>query len=99
MGLFWYDWDWAAAEKACLKAIEIDPNNSDFHGHYAMVLSSAGRQAEAIAESKLSCELNRSTLCKSLSRGNSCCMPGASTKSLVRLKKNVDLEPTFGCLT
>ncbi len=42
MGLFWYDWDWLAAEKECRKAIEIDPSNSDSHGHYAMVLSIHG---------------------------------------------------------
>ncbi|MFL6467464.1 MAG: winged helix-turn-helix domain-containing protein [Pyrinomonadaceae bacterium] len=95
MGLFWYDWDWAAAEKACVKAIEIDPNNSDFHGHYAMVLSNTGRHTEAVAESKRSCELNPINLMQSALEGQYLLHAGRVDEALERLKKTSDLEPNF----
>lgn len=45
-----YDWDFAAAERDCLKAIELNPANADAHHEFAMGLISAGRKAEALAE-------------------------------------------------
>ena len=95
MGLFWYDWDWLAAEKACVKAIEIDPNNSDFHGHYAMLLSSTGRHAEALAEVKRSLELNPLNLTQSAIEGQFLLHAGRIDESLAKLKKTSELEPNF----
>jgi len=95
MGLFWYDWDWPAAEKACVRAIEIDPNNSDFHGHYAMLLSNTGRHAEALRQSRLSCELNPVNLAQSALEGQYLLHAGRVDESLQRLKNTSDLEPNF----
>ncbi len=95
MGLFWYDWDWLAAEKACLRAIEIDPNNSDFHGHYAMLLSSTGRHGEALAEIKRSLELNPLNLAQSALQGQFLLHAGRVDEALEKLKKTSELEPNF----
>ena len=46
---FW-KWDMAAAEKEYLRAIELDPNNSQSHHWYATALFSAGRLKEALAQ-------------------------------------------------
>jgi tetratricopeptide (TPR) repeat protein len=46
---FW-NWDMAAAEKEYLRAIELDPNNSQSHHWYATALFSAGRLKEALAQ-------------------------------------------------
>jgi DNA-binding winged helix-turn-helix (wHTH) protein/tetratricopeptide (TPR) repeat protein len=45
-----YDWDYRAAEKDYLRAIELEPNNDTAHWLYAMNLSNRGRSDEALAE-------------------------------------------------
>lgn len=45
-----YDWDFRAAEKDHLRAIELEPNNETAHWLYAMTLSNRGRFDEALAE-------------------------------------------------
>jgi DNA-binding winged helix-turn-helix (wHTH) protein/TolB-like protein/Tfp pilus assembly protein PilF len=95
MGTFWYDWDWHSAEMACLKAIEIDPNNADFHGHYAMVLSNTGRHAEALAEAKRSRELDPLNLMQIALEGQFLLHAGRVDEALERLKKTSELEPNF----
>jgi serine/threonine-protein kinase len=95
MGLFWYDWDWEAAEKACRRSIEIDPNNSDFHGNYAMVLSNTGRHAEALAEARRSRELNPLNLVQNALEGQFLLHAGRTDEALVQLRKMSELEPNF----
>ena len=43
-----YDWDRGEAEKECRKAVEIDPQNEGAHRELAFLLSSLGRNAEAL---------------------------------------------------
>jgi DNA-binding winged helix-turn-helix (wHTH) protein/TolB-like protein/tetratricopeptide (TPR) repeat protein len=95
MGLFWYDWDWKAAERACLRAIELDPNNSDFHGSYAGVLSNTGRHAEALAENKRSRELNPLNLAQSALEGQYLLHAGRTDEALDSLRKTLEFEPNF----
>jgi TolB-like protein/DNA-binding winged helix-turn-helix (wHTH) protein/Flp pilus assembly protein TadD len=45
-----YDWDWAAAEKEYLRAIQLDPNNATAHHWYAEFLSLQGKFGHAVAE-------------------------------------------------
>lgn len=50
MGLcaFWYDWDWAAAEGAFQRALEINRDNVDAYVWYSSLLASLGRLEEAL---------------------------------------------------
>jgi serine/threonine-protein kinase len=41
--MFWYDWDWAAAENQHRRSLQLDPNSPDALQFYAHLLSSAGR--------------------------------------------------------
>ena len=95
MGTFWYDWEWRLAEEACIRAIEIDPNNSEFHGHYAMVLSSMGRHEEALAEARRSRELNPVDLMQNSLEGQYLLHAGRVDEALERLKETSELEPNF----
>lgn len=95
MGLFWYDWDWESAERACRRSIEIDPNNADFHGNYAMVLSNTGRHEEALAEAKRSRELNPLNLVQNALEGQFLLHAGRTDEALVQLRKMSELEPNF----
>ncbi|MCA1626925.1 MAG: tetratricopeptide repeat protein, partial [Acidobacteria bacterium] len=56
--IFWYDWDWNAAENQYQRALALDPNNADAHLFYANLLSSTGRRAEGLAEAKRARELD-----------------------------------------
>ena len=95
MGAFWYDWDWQAAEHACLRSIEIDPNNADFHGNYAMLLSSTGRHAEALAEARRTRELNPLNLTQNALEGQFLLYAGQVDDALAQLRRMSDLEPKF----
>jgi TolB-like protein/Flp pilus assembly protein TadD len=61
-----YDWDWAAAEAESRRAVELSPNDSVTHAHFADYMSIRGRHDEAIAEFRrvreldpISCEYHR----------------------------------------
>jgi serine/threonine-protein kinase len=45
---WWFEWDWAGAEQAYRRAIELNPNYATAHDGYAMLLSARGRFADAI---------------------------------------------------
>jgi Tfp pilus assembly protein PilF len=47
---FYVGWDWAAAERSFLRAIDLNPNDAIAHQFYAQLLSNSLRHDEAIAE-------------------------------------------------
>jgi TolB-like protein/DNA-binding winged helix-turn-helix (wHTH) protein/Tfp pilus assembly protein PilF len=47
-----YEWDWAAAEQLCRRAIELNPNSGEAHHVYASYLAAVGRVQEAVAEAR-----------------------------------------------
>ena len=47
-----FDWRWEDAEREYKHCLEINPNHTLSHYHYAMCLSELGRFTEAIAEAK-----------------------------------------------
>ena len=55
---FWYDRDWAAAETAFRRGIELQPNFPDLHFGYAALLSNLGRNEQALHESQRARELD-----------------------------------------
>ena len=56
--IFWYDWDWNAAENQLKRALDLNPNSADPHLFYAHLLSNTGRHAEGLAEVKRARELD-----------------------------------------
>jgi len=48
-----YDWDFAAAEREYLRAIELDPNSAWAHDFYGGLLDELGRSSEAIRQEQL----------------------------------------------
>jgi tetratricopeptide (TPR) repeat protein len=95
MRRFWYDWDWQGAETSCLRALEIDPNNADFHGYFAQVLSSLGRHDEALLHAKRAQELNPLNLGQSAIYGQQLLYAGRVDEALTQLRKTSELEPRF----
>ncbi|PYV63853.1 MAG: hypothetical protein DMG95_05705, partial [Acidobacteria bacterium] len=56
--IFWYDWDWNAAENQYKRALELDPNSADSLKFYAHLLSCTGRHSEALAKIKRAREID-----------------------------------------
>ena len=56
--LFYWDWDWTAAEREFLQAIELKPSYVVVHHWYAEYLSAIGRHEQAISEIKRAQELD-----------------------------------------
>ena len=57
-GLAWYKWDWAGAETAFRRAIELNPNHGDAHLFYGHFLVCMGRPEEAQGEMERAMELD-----------------------------------------
>jgi TolB-like protein/Tfp pilus assembly protein PilF len=53
-----YDWDWAAAEAECRRAVELSPGDSVTHEHLADYMSIRARHDDAIVEIKRGLELD-----------------------------------------
>jgi TolB-like protein len=54
---FYWEWDWSAAEREFVRAIELNPSLAGAHHSYAHFLSAMGRHDESIAEVKRAQEL------------------------------------------
>jgi len=93
--MFWYDWDWQAAEKQYLQALELNPNSAEAHFSYAHLLSNTGRHAQALAEIKLARELDPLSLITNALEGQILFFAGKYDEALDRLNKTIDLEPNF----
>jgi len=56
--LTWSEWDWAAAEKEWLRALELNPNGANTHAYYAHFLAHRGRAAEGLKHSERAIKLD-----------------------------------------
>ena len=55
---FWFEWDWAAAEREFRRATELQPNYADAHNWYAAFLNAMGRCDEAMSEQRMAEDLD-----------------------------------------
>jgi DNA-binding winged helix-turn-helix (wHTH) protein/TolB-like protein/Flp pilus assembly protein TadD len=93
--IFWYDWDWGAAETQFKRALGLDPNNADAHLFYAHLLSNTGRHAEGLAEAKRARELDPLDLRINALEGQFLLHAGRTDEALARLQKTLELEPNY----
>lgn len=64
-----YNWNWDESAREFKRAIELNPNYANAHGHYANYLVSRGYSEEAIAEADRSLELDPLSLDIGVNRG------------------------------
>ena len=93
--IYWYDWDWAQAEKNCRRAVELDPGSSDAHMAYAHVLSSMGRHAEAIAEARTAREIEPLNVRTNTLEAQFLIHAGRPDEALERLRTVIELDPDY----
>ena len=55
---YFFRWDWAAAERDCLRTIDLNPSLAEAHHIYAYVLGTEGRIEESLQQDKITLELD-----------------------------------------
>jgi TolB-like protein/predicted Zn-dependent protease len=87
------DWDWAGAERAFLRANELNPNLAFNHYHYAWYLVLVDRVAEAIAEHKRAQELDPFTPVHTAYLGTLYGWEGRHADALTEARKAIEFSP------
>jgi TolB-like protein/Tfp pilus assembly protein PilF/predicted Ser/Thr protein kinase len=93
--LFYWDWDWAAAERELKRAIEINPNYVIVHHWYAEFLGAMGRHDEAIAEIRRAQELDPLSPLMLAVGGEIYALAGRYDEAIEQCRKALDLDPNY----
>jgi len=91
-----FDWDWPAAERECLRAVQLNPGYAFGRSRYALLLSGMGRHEEAIAEAQRANELDPLNLLTYTVVGDTLFYARRFDRSVVPYRKCLELDPTFG---
>jgi serine/threonine-protein kinase len=93
--VFWYDRDWRAAEKYCLRGIKLNPNNPFVRMVHAHLLSNTGRHTEALAEIRCARELDPTSILNQAIEGQILLFAGKTDEALDTLKILTEAIPNF----
>ena len=92
----YYEWDWAGAEKAFDRALEINPNLAMTHYHHAWYLALVGQLDEAIIAHKQAKELDPLTASHAAWLGELYRFAGQYQNALELANESLDMGPDFG---
>lgn len=90
-----YDWDWAGAEAACMRAVQLTPGDSVTHFHLADYMSIQARHDEAIAEFKLALELDPISFVQVAFFGMILHRARRYDESIAQCKKALEINPHY----
>ncbi len=93
--IWYYDWDWPAAEAKFKRALELNANYPVAHQWYGSYLSSMGRHGEAIAEKKRAVELDPLSLVMNRSAGWTFYFARHYDEAIEQYQKTLELDPNF----
>jgi tetratricopeptide (TPR) repeat protein len=91
----WYDWDWPAAERHFLKAIQKKPDYALAHHWYGNFLSCTGRFDESIREMQKACELEPLEPINRAHLGLALYMARRFDESIQELRTVIESDPEF----
>jgi TolB-like protein/Flp pilus assembly protein TadD len=92
----YYEWDFEGAEKAYLKALEINPNLAIARFQYAWYLACFGRFEEAIEHHLLAKELDPLVPLYTYDMGSLYLWAGEVDKAFKEVQEGLELDPDFG---
>jgi serine/threonine protein kinase/Tfp pilus assembly protein PilF len=90
-----YEWNWAEAERAFIRARELDPNYANaghFYGHY---LEAMGRMDEAIHETKRALESDPLSLIINAELGFAYYWARQYDQAITQYRRTLDMDPNF----
>ena len=90
----YYDWDWAEAERAFHRAIELHPGYATAHQWYANFLSVVGRADESIAEFERALALDPLSALKFAALGWGCYFARQYERGVAECRRAIELEPS-----
>src|SRR5437667_5888690 len=90
-----YDWDWSGSEREYKRALELNPNYSEAHHGYALLLMAAGRNKEAVAEIRRAEELDPLFLTVRLNVGLVYSCGGEHDEAIEQLQSIAEQEPRY----
>lgn len=93
--LYYYDRDWAGAEREFKEAIKLNPRYAVAHHWYAIYLTVVGRQQEALAEIKRAQELDPLSLPINVWVGWILAYNGQFDAAMDQLLKTKEMDPSF----
>ena len=91
-----YDWDWPAAEKEFLRALELNPNYAVAHRWYADFLTAAGRTEEAAREIQKALKLDPLSVVINNELAWNYYMARQYDLAIEYSQKTIEMEPNFG---
>jgi adenylate cyclase len=94
---FYHDWDFKAAEKSFLRALELNPNNADAHWFYGLFLASRGEFDEAVCRGKRAVELDPLSIMTNIQVGWICWLSNRMDEAVSYGQRVVEINPSaFG---
>jgi adenylate cyclase len=93
---FYYDWDFAKAEREYRRALELSPDNPDAHWRYGNLLANCGRFQEAVAEGEKAVELDPLSLLAHFFLARFYGFARRFDESFEQVLKIIEIEPNFG---
>ena len=92
---FYYEWDFAGAEREFRRAIELNPNHPEAHLFYAFYLAAVGQSDKALAEGDRAQELDPISVICNLLLGYIYVLAGRYDLVAVQSKRLFEMEPDF----
>lgn len=91
----WYDWDWPAAERYSLRALQMKQDYAPAHMWYGNCLWCTGRFDESVREMEKACELEPLEPLGPTQVGLALYMAGRFDASMAELRKAIESDPEF----
>ncbi|HEX8088653.1 MAG TPA: protein kinase [Blastocatellia bacterium] len=92
---FGYDWDWAEAERAFKRALELNPGYAPAHQWYALYLAAMNRMDEAASAMNRARELDPLSLPINTNAGWILYLARRFDKAIETYEKTLELDPDF----
>ena len=93
---FFYELNFGEAERACKRAVELDPNSSLAHMTYSMVLTSSGRFDESLTEIRTAMDLDPVSLRNQRTFANKLYIARRYDEAIEVYRRLVDLNSEVG---
>ncbi len=90
---FYNDWDWAGAEAAFKRALELDPGGLDVHRSYGHLLMCLGRHDEAVREGQIAAQLDPLSSETQTALGRFLYRARRYEEALLHLQRAIEREP------
>jgi eukaryotic-like serine/threonine-protein kinase len=95
MATFYYDRDWANAEKYFKQAISLSPTYATAHQWFSLDLSAIGRSDEALGEAKRALDLDPLSLPVINNVGSAYYLARRYDEAIEQGRKGVEMDPNF----